>query len=172
MRRRSGPPCVHGQHVETWTPDLVRDVLLDALRWQRRHGGKVGPGGFARVHGLAFVPTDADRAREGWGLAEVAGDADDVPTVHPLDAVSGERQALFRRALEWQLDHLQDHTADAAALAGWLAAKVDRQPLEAELARRGVKLARAHAYRIRDRALGRIASALEAAGEPLPGVTL
>ena len=37
---------------------------------------------------------------------------------------------------------------------------------------RGVKLARAHAYRIRDRALGRIASALEAAGEPLPGVTL
>lgn len=156
----AGPPV-------TWTPDLVRDVLLDALRWIRRHGGPAGGRGFVGAK-LDFRPTDKDHEREGWGLPEVAGDVEEAK-VHPMDMVSPERQRLFRRALFWQLDHLRDHTADAAVLAAWLASRVGGARFEAEMETRGIKLARNTAYRMRDRALGRIASALEWRGEPLPG---
>lgn len=161
QRPPAGPPV-------TWTADLVRDVLLEALRWNRRHGGPAGGRGFVTAR-LDFRPTDQDRAREGWGISEVAGDVEEAPQVHPLDMVSPERQRLFRRALEWQLDHLRGHTADAAVLAAWLASRVGGQKFEAELEGRGIKLARNTAYRVRDRALGRIASALKWTGVPLPG---
>lgn len=160
-RPPSGPPV-------TWTPDLVRDTLLDALRWIRRHGGPAGGRGFVTAR-LDFRPTEKDHAREGWGLPEVAGEADDAPKVHPLDMVSPARQRLFRRALEWQVNHLKDHTADAAVLSAWLASRVGGRKFEAELEARGIRLARNTAYRVRDRALGRIASALEWQGLPLPG---
>lgn len=155
--------------VPTWTARLVGEILVEALRWQRRHGGLAGPRGYARVGGLAFVPTVADHAREGWGLPEVAGEVEDEPRLHPLDAVSAERQRLFRRALEWQVEHLKDTTADAVILGAWLCAKVDGEPFPSVLRRHGVSFARGHAYRVRDRALGRIASALEWSREPLPG---
>ena len=134
QRPPSGPPV-------TWTPDLVRDVLLDALRWVRRHGGPAGGRGFVAAK-LDFRPTEKDHAREGWGLPEVAGDVEEAPEVHPMDMVSPERQRLFRRALFWQVDHLREHTADAAVLAAWLASRVGGQKFEAELEARGIKLAR------------------------------
>lgn len=166
---RGGPQRPPSGTPVTWTPDLVRDVLLDALRWVRRHGGPAGGRGFVTAKGLIFIPSDKDRAKEGWGLPEVSGDVEEAPEVHPMDLVSPERQRLFRRALFWQVDHLREHTADAAVLAAWLAARVNGVKVEAELEARGIRLARNTAYRVRDRALGRIASALEWTGVPLPG---
>ncbi|WP_102225188.1 hypothetical protein [Acidimangrovimonas sediminis] len=158
--------AIEAIEAETWTPELVRDRMLEALRWARYAGGRVGPRGFGSAI-PAFVATLDDHLSEGWGLPEIAGDdrpSERVVRIRPTPAQVDAHLA----ALHWTADHLVgDHAGLARVLNLWLCCRVYKISFEKQLQRRGSTMARGHAYRLRDRALSVIAQRLDAGGVPV-----
>jgi len=64
----------------TWTPELVRDRMIEAVRWARYNAGPTGPAPLRSMM-PKFEPTLADHLAEGWGLPEKAEGVNEASTV-------------------------------------------------------------------------------------------
>lgn len=141
---------------DVWSPRLVRDRLVEAIRWARYNAGPTGP---AAVRALmpAYYPTIDERYAEGWGEPETAGDDDPPPERRPL---SPEKITGILDALYWPAKYaVQGHPTSTRYLNLWLRCKVYRGNFDRAIEREG-RISRASAYRYRDRALGAIAAGL------------
>lgn len=146
-----------------WTPKLVADELIAAVRWARQFGNAPGPT-IMRGSMPTYIASLADHLEEGWGIPEVAGDeaVDDRVIRIP---VSPARAQQFETALWWIGAYVAGSNPGAAQMLSlWLKYKTQGagKGFDSAVRRRG--LSRGHAYRLRDRALSIIAQHLTAAG--------
>jgi len=147
--------------IATWTPALVGETLIEAVRWVHYTGGTAGPDGFRGVGGVfKLQSTLADHLDEGWGLPEIAGDDD--PEERLLYVPPKPRTvSLYEAALEWPSEYLDgDHNGAGAILAVWVRCKVFRRSFDGAVTRRGT-ISRGAAYRLRDRGLSMISQGLD-----------
>jgi len=147
----------------TWTPELVRDRMIEAVRWARYNAGPTGPASI-RSTMPSYEPTLEDHLAEGWGIPEKADGVDEAErAIHlrmPPDRVD---QMIW--VLDWcRLYIASERPGDAVMLNLWLRCRVYRGNFDASLKRRGFALSRRHAYRMRDRALSHISQRLDREG--------
>lgn len=151
--------------LETWTPKLVSERMVAALRWATYSGGRVGPSGIVGSM-PAFNPSLEDHLEEGWGIPEVAGDDEPEPKRLVVNATAAQITA-HEEALLWPARYLYPaHEGSARMLCLWLRCKVLRRPFDEVVKRRGT-ISRATAFRLRDRGLSIISVALDREGRPL-----
>lgn len=144
----------------TWTPEIVRDRMIEAVRWARYNAGPTGPAP-VRSAMPEYRPTLEDFLAEGWGLAENTHDDEQVLRVH----LSPDRVDQIVWVLDWcRLYLAKERPGDAVILNLWLRCRVHKTNFCSALKRRGFALSRRHAYRMRDRALSHIAQRLDAEG--------
>lgn len=148
----------------TWTPEIVGEQLIEALRWAKHNAGRVGPGGFVGSRSL-FNVTLEDHLEKGWGLPEIAGD--DEPEEHRVRvAATPEQITRHEIALQWPADHLlPDHKGSARMLGLWAACEISKRSFNGAVKARGVD--RRAALQLRDRGLSLISQALDRAGLPV-----
>lgn len=150
--------------VLSWTPKIVAAQLVEAMRWTLSQG-PVGPRGVSHVR-LPFAATLDDHLAEGWGLPEAADDdrAEDRPLRLMLPPAVVSRH---RAALEWPATYLcPDNTTSARMLGLWAACKAGKRSFDGAVKARG-NIARAHAYRYRDKGLSIISQGLARDGVPV-----
>lgn len=151
------------QQSEQWTPKLVRDRMIEAVRWARYNVGPTGPAAI-RSTMPAYKPTLEDHLAEGWGFPERAEGAEEGENVVRLP-LSPERVDEMVWVLDWcRLYLANERPGDAVILNLWLRCRVYRGRFEGALKARGFALSRQHAYRMRDRALSKIAQRLDSEG--------
>lgn len=146
---------------DQWEPKIVRERLVEAVRWARYNAGQTGPSGI-RSCMPAYVAGLEDHLESGWGLPETA-DPKEEKTLRVNLAPAKVTQILA--SLEWCAEYLRDHQGSAVWLNVWLRCKVYGGDFNRVAAARGVS--RAHAYRLRDRGLSLIAQGLDSKGVPL-----
>ncbi len=143
---------MHDIDPGVWTPKIVGEELLEAVRWANRSAGYVGP---ARIKSgmpdLAMISSDRDF--DGW------------PPMADLEArpmrrsLSPARVSQLDRALWWQATYLKDEPGAARVLKHWVRARLSKGMTFGEaIKRRG--WSRSTAYRGRDKALALIAVGL------------
>lgn len=143
---------------DVWTPKLVSERLVEAVRWARYNAGPTGP---AQVRALypTYVPSDDDFAAEEWGFRESADDGDLEPPPQRRRPKPKEVSAMIA-ALFWPGKYaVPGHPTSARYLNLWLRCKVHKSNFDKTIEREG-KISRASAYRYRDRALAAIAQGL------------
>lgn len=149
---------MHGQDLsDVWTPKLVRERLVEAIKWARYNAGPTGPAA-VRAAMPTFLPSEQDFEQEGWGERERAEEGDeDKPKPRPL---TPKKVSAIIDALHWQARYLgEDHKTSSEALSLWLKCKVYRGNFDKAVEARG-KYSRRSAYNYLDRALGVIAQGL------------
>lgn len=156
--------AIHGMDMsDVWTPKMVGERLVEAVRWARYNAGPTGP---ASVRALypTYYPSDADRELEGWGTKEIA-DPDDEPVMRrPL---SPKKISAILDALHWPGRYaVNGHPTSTRYLNLWLRCKVHKRNFDKAVDARG-EISRASAYRYRDRALSAIAQGLTRDGVPV-----
>lgn len=157
---------MRGARIETWTPKLVSERMVEAVRWATYSGGKVGPGGI-KGSMPAFNPTLDDHLDEGWGLPEAAGDDEPGDGKRLVVQATAAQITRHEAALLWPVRYLHpDYEGSARMLCLWLRCKVYRRPFEDEVKRRGT-ISRATAFRLRDRGLSIISMGLDRDGVAL-----
>ena len=153
--------------VDQWSPKLVGERLVEAVRWARYSGGRVGPAGIGS--GLPMmILTEEERIAE-FGLPDGPDEEEEEKAArHRLRIQATPAQvSAYERALEWPTIYLvPDHQDSARVLGIWVRCKVYNMPF-AEAVDRRKWLSRAMAYRYRDRALSIISVGLDKAGVPL-----
>lgn len=148
---------------QTWTPELVRDRMIEAVRWARYNAGPTGP---AQIRSLMphYEPTLEDHLAEGWGLPEKAEGVEEAEKVMRI-RLSPERVDQMIWVLDWcRLYLAKDRPGDAVMLNLWLRCRVYKSNFDNALKARGFALSRRHAYRMRDRALSHISQRLDMEG--------
>lgn len=146
---------IQDQH-EGWTPKIVGNQMIEALKWVRRTG-PVGPAGI-RSGQPAYVAT-ADEYFEDFGLRESADEEEARSYPQPSPAQISRHLA----ALEWPLTYLLPHHEGSARTVGlWAACKANKRPFDAAVRERGIS--RSFAYALRDRGLSIISQGLERDG--------
>lgn len=146
---------------ELWTPKIVGDCLVEALKWAQRAAGPVGPSGSrSGFPQLAFL--SLDREAEGW------------PAIQEMEpqpmrrALSPAKVSQLERVLQWPMTYLRgfkDKNPGAfRVFAVWLRCRLSGRPFVAACDERG--WSRATAYRLRDRVLSEIAQGLTRDGIP------
>lgn len=142
-----------------WTPDLVGETLIEAGWLAIVTEGRVGP---AQVRSLmpALQMSGPERLAAGWDFALAADDAELAR--RRRRSLSPPRVSFLLRAMEWPKNYLAEEPGAARLLQLWVACKTSRRRYAGELKRRG--LARATAYRKRDKALSMIAVGLDRDG--------
>ncbi|MBN9033670.1 MAG: hypothetical protein J0I23_28140 [Rhizobiales bacterium] len=157
---------MHDQDLsDVWTPKLVRERLIAAVRWARYHAGPTGP---AQVRALypTYVPSLDDFAEEGWGFRENADDSELEPPP-PRKRYKPKEVSAMIAALYWPGKYaVPGHPTSARILNLWLRCKVHKLNFDKAIERKG-EMSRASAYRFRDRALTAIATGLHRDGVPL-----
>ena len=150
---------------DVWTPKLVRERLVEALRWARYTGRAVGPAP-VRTMMPAYKATLEDHLDEGWGLPEVADDDSEIEEARILRlSISAELAQAYIEALGWVATYVApDQPTAARVLNAWLRCQVlnNGEAFLRQCGRMGVS--RGHAYRLRDRALRMIAQGLDRDG--------
>lgn len=161
IRAEAGPPAAP---VEGWTPERAGAALVEALRWLRGAGGRVGPAGFGGMQWQAKALT-VEEFLEAWGfLPESANDPDDAPPVRIQATAAQVTRHLD--AIEWPARYLAGHDGSRQMVALWANCKAYRRPFNAAVKARGT-IDRSLAYRLRDRGLSLISVALSRDGVPL-----
>lgn len=155
------------QEVETWTPKLVGERLIEAVRWARYAAGPVGPSG-VRGSMPEYAPTWEDRLAEGWGLPDGPDADEEANAQRQLRIMATPAQIdAHLAALEWPARYVvPDAPGDARVLNLWVRCKVFKRPFNEAVDKRRF-LTRAAAYRMRDRALTTISVKLDRDGVPL-----
>ncbi len=141
-----------------WTPELVGDALVTAMRWAASQG-PVGPRGYNHVR-FAFSASLDDHLDEGWGLPEVAGQ-DEPPEDRPLRLMLPPAVvSRHRAALEWPATYLcPADVGSARALGLWAACKATGRSFDGALKARAT-MHRSVAYRLRDKGLSLVSVGL------------
>jgi hypothetical protein len=154
------------EELETWTPKIVGDRMVAALRWATYTGGRVGPGGI-KGSMPAFNPTLEDHLDEGWGLPDRAGDDDPEDGKRLVVQATAAQITAHEAALNWPADFLYPaHEGSARMLCLWLRCKVHKRSFDDAIKRRGT-ISRATAFRLRDRGLTIISVGLDLRRVPL-----
>lgn len=151
---------MHAQDLsDVWTPKMVREKLVDAVRWAQHNAGSTHPAG-VRVSSLyrSYLTTDEDFDIEGWGLRESADDPTEPP---PRRRQLTPRQvSALTDALHWPGRYsVAGFPTASRVLNMWVRCKVHRFDFDKAVEHRG-EMSRASAYRYRDRALAAIAQGL------------
>ena len=150
---------------DAWTPKLVRERLVEALRWARYAGHPAGPAP-VRTMMPAYKATLEDHLEEGWGLPEIAEDESEIEEARILRlSISAERTQAYIEALGWVATYVAPtHPVSARVLNAWLRCKVynNVDGFLRQCVQMGVS--RGHAYRLRDRGLRMIAQGLDRDG--------
>lgn len=151
--------------METWTPKLVGERLIEAVRWANYAAGQVGPAGI-RGGMPSYAPTWEERLAEGWGIPELAGDEQQPDRRMRVPATPAQITA-FEAALTWPAIYLlPDHEGSARIMCVWVRCKAARASFDDAVDRRKT-ISRATAYRLRDRALSIISQGLDRDRVPL-----
>lgn len=149
----------------SWTPKIVGEQLVEAMRWAAAQG-PVGPRGFNHIR-LNFSATLEEHLAEGWGIPEAAeeeGREEDHRLRLQLPPAVVSRH---RAALEWPATYLcPDHVTSARMLGLWAACKAGKRSFDGAIKAKG-GIARAHAYRYRDKGLTLISIGLARDGVPV-----
>lgn len=146
-----------------WTPELVRERMIEAVRWARYTAGPTGP---SPIRSLmpGYRASLEDHLAEGWGLPEKADGVEEAERAIYL-RMPPERVDQMIWVLDWcRLYLAKDRPGDAVILNLWLRCRVYRGNFDAALKRRGFAMTRRHAYRMRDRALAHISQRLDKEG--------
>jgi hypothetical protein len=72
LRKLRAKPAPTAATTETWTPKLAGEVLIEALRWIRFAGRRVGPQGMVAMKLPDTILTMEDRLALAWSLEESA----------------------------------------------------------------------------------------------------
>lgn len=148
---------------ETWTPKLVRERMIEAVRWARYNAGPTGPAPI-RSAMPSYKPTLEDHLEEGWGLPEKAEGVEEAERVVRIP-LSPERIDEMIWVLDWPRLYLaKEHPGDAVMLNLWLRCRVYKSNFERALQARGFPMSRRHADRMKDRALSHISQRLDREG--------
>ena len=153
-------------HADTWTPDLVREAIVEAMRWQARVPDKDGPRGVSS--GMPAIQMDIeDRLAEGWD------------SVVPIDANAAERPlpvtsedvSRYQFALSWPAEFLTKAGMRDPDMARAVSAACLSEAFDRSFARllRAYGLGRARGYALRDRGLAIISVRLDQLGVPTWG---
>jgi len=147
---------LHDIEPGVWTPQLVADELLTAIKWANRASGRVGPAGFKSTFASLVLASDEF---DGWPPIV---DPDDPP--RNRRSYTPQQVSRMERVLEWQMRYLRDHgDGPARVLRTYIRARATPKFTFGEaMKRRG--WSRATAYRGRDKALATIAMGLTADG--------
>lgn len=148
--------ALHGMDLsDTWTPKLVGERLVEAIKWARYNAGATGPAG-VRAAAMGYLPMPEDFEVEGWGEKEVA----DPEEERPRRRFSPAQITGILDALEWVGRYtVEQNPTSTRILNMWLRCKVYRGNFDKAVEHRG-EMSRASAYRYRDRALSAIAQGL------------
>lgn len=138
-----------------WTPNLVADALVDAVRMAQRVAGAVGPQGFG-ANWPKYQHTFADIV--GWG------DTDEKVRTEVRRLPTAAEVSRMEVALTWQARYLARQPGPARAIKLWLRSKATRVHFTVLIKRQ--KWPPATAYRARDKALTLIALGLTRDGIP------
>jgi hypothetical protein len=161
MRSAAAPAVTTGP---TWTPELVGQALVEAVRWVQYAAGPVGPAGYATVRLPSPVLSLEDHAAAGWGLPERADD--DVPDRPSAARLTPAQVSRHMAVLDWPARYLIPGHEGSARLVGlWAMCKASRRPFNEAARRRGID--RSLAYRYRDKGLSIIAMGLTLDAVPL-----
>lgn len=136
----------------TWTVEAVRETLVDALWHCLITGGPSGP---------------VEAGPSFWSSAPDWEEDESEKAKRRRARRSPARVSFLERAIRWPVEYLADNPTEAAALQLWLRCKVTKAKFIDVCEREGI--ARASAYRNRDRALTIISVGLDRAGVPLWG---
>ena len=152
---------------DQWTPKVVGERLIEAVRWAQYAAGPVGPGQM-RGSMPTYAPTWEERLEEGWGLPDGPDQEEAAYRDRKLRiSASAEQITAHLACLEWPARYLIPSSAgDARVLNLWVRCKVLKRPFNDAIDRRKF-LSRGAAYRMRDRALSIISVGLDRDGVPL-----
>lgn len=145
--------------IVCWTTDLVREALVEAA-WLCVISVSSG-GGYRSMPEIFLSPSD--RLALGWDAA-IPADEEELQR-RLRHKRSPARVSFLERAMVWPATYLRDSPDEARMLQLWLRCKVSRRKFRDEVEQR--KIARATAYRQRDRALTMISVGLDRDGVPL-----
>lgn len=154
MTYRDDPPPDH------WTPELVEERLIEAVRFVAHAAGRAGPAGFSS--GLPeFHPTLEDFLAEGWGLPDPPDEEEETAPAKPTP----DQVERHLAAVAWVADYLApEHPGRARAVNAWIFAQAHRRPFAKVIRERG--MSRSFAYRLRDQGLSILSQRLDAEGVP------
>lgn len=149
----------HDPPPDHWTPELVEDRLIEAVRFAACVAGHTGPAGITSAMPI-FVPGWEDFLEEGWGLPEPPEEEKDAPR-RPTPA----EVTRMIGALHWVADILApEHPRRARAVNAWIMARAYNLAFSRVIRERG--MSRAFAYRLRDQGLSIISQRLAEKGVP------
>lgn len=150
-------PGIPGR-IETWTPEKVGERLVEALRWAQHAAGRTGASGVVGMRLPEAILSLEDHLAAGWGIPETA---DDPNEERPLRVqLSAAQVTALEDVLCWPARYLcPDHAGSARMVGLWAACKARRSSFDRALKARKT-IARATAFRLRDRGLSLIAQRL------------
>ncbi len=150
---------------DVWTPKIVGDCLIDAIRWAQRSGGSIGPAGFRNGMPDPALSSD-ERALEEWPSMFELGEFE--PPKPARRSLSPAKVSQMERVLVWPMKYLQNFGPETDPVSwqvfhAWIYSKLTKGVnFDETCKQRG--WSRATAYRLRDRTLSIIAQGLTAEG--------
>lgn len=159
--RSIGLSDVRSDPQDGWTPKLVGEHLIEALRWARYAAGRTGPVGYVAQRLPEAVLSIEDRLALGWDAA-VKADPEDQRFLRVQ--LSASQVSRHEAVLAWPATYLvpSGHTGSARMVGLWAASRAYKRSFDQALKARGV--GRSLAYRMRDRGLSLIAQGLDKDG--------
>lgn len=154
---------MRAEEIETWTPKLVRETMIEAIRWARYNAGPTGPAPVRSVMPI-YTPSAMDRLEEGWGLPDATEEDEER---RPVRRYSPRETQRLIDALYWPAKYAVPELPTSARILNlWLRCHVYNADFRKVIDRRG-EMSRATAYRYRDKALSAISIGLDRDGVPL-----
>jgi hypothetical protein len=152
---------MHQIEDDVWTPKIVGDCLIDAIKWAQHAAGRTGPAGVRS--GMPSLALSSDeRAFEEWpSLAEIEEFEEPKVTRRSL---SPAKVSQMERILAWPSQYLVDFNKDDnpvswAVFRAWVRCKLTKGVSFEECCKVN-GWSRASAYRLRDHVLSKIAIGL------------
>lgn len=141
---------------DVWTPKLVGDELVAAVKWAQSAAGPTGPAG-SRSGMLSLALTSDERFLMDWPSIAEMEEFDPPPPMRR--GLSPAMVSRMERILTWPMRYLDNEPGAARVLKVWVRCKINKgMKFDDACADRG--WSRATAYRSRDKALSEIAQGL------------
>lgn len=141
-----------------WTPELVNERLIEAVRLVQRTAGRVGPASYGSTM-PSYVYDWGDK------LAQVETQELGKGRNRVVLGATAAQVSLMERAIWWPAQYVAEHEGLLRVLRTYLKAKALRLPFDRLCKEKG--WSRATAYRQRDRSLAIIAMGLNRDAVPV-----